>query len=77
MTLRLIEQACGCCTVQGGGVLEGACSSLPFTLVPMPGHMMLRWASRWPLPPGMHTVRAAAAVDACGSLGAQGPVSSG
>ena len=48
-----------------------------FTLVPMPGHMMLRWARRWPLPPGMHTVRAAAAVDACGSLGAQAPVYSG
>ena len=48
-----------------------------FTLVPMPGHMMLRWARRWPLPPGMHTVRAAAAVDACGSLGAQDPVSLG
>ena len=31
--LRLVEQACGCSTVRGGGgLMQGACSSLPLAL---------------------------------------------
>ena len=33
MKLRLMEQACGCCTVRGGGGCKvRACSSLPLAL---------------------------------------------